>query len=213
MKYIVFLKKNVIIDHMKKIIFALTFCLSITVSGAIAATEILPVQLDIRNYDGIEVPAGTFIPVASAQEISTQYCQDGYKVKFISTNDLFMHETNIIPLNTAFYGYVEDEHDPIVGTNASLKIKIIKMVLPDGFEIPIQGYIYTSNNNIIGGELSEPAEWIKMPHYQGNIGINTTLQIRPGRARKMGSHTVVPSGEDRLIILTDTIKVTHTLTN
>lgn len=184
-----------------------------TFSVVFADDEIIPVQMDIRDYDEIEVPAGTFIPVASAQEISTQYCQDGYKVTFISTNDLYMHDTNIIPINTTFSGYVEDVHDPVVGTNASMKIKITKMVLPDGFEIPMQGYIYTSDNNLIGGELSEPAEWIKMPHYQGNIGINTTLQIRPGRARKMGSHAVVTSGEDRIIILTDSVKVTHTLTN
>lgn len=199
---------------MKRILLALLVGFSATVScPCFAADEIIPVQMDIRSYHGVEVPAGTFIPVASAQEVSTQYCQDGYKVRFTATNDLYMHDTNIIPLNTAFIGYVEDVHDPVVGTNASMKIKIIKMVLPDGFEVPIQGYIYTSNNNLIGGEMSAPAEWIKMPHYQGNIGINTTLQIRPGRTRKMGSHTVITSGEDRLIILTDPVEVTHTLTN
>ena len=79
--------------------------------------------------------------------------------------------------------------------------------------IPINAYIYTSNNNLIGGEMTSPAEWIKMPHYQGNIGINTTLQIRPGRVRKMGEHTVVTSGEDKLIILVDPVTITHTLTN
>lgn len=199
---------------MRRILFTLTLGLGIFFHGASYAEElIVPVQIDIRSYDGVEVPAGTFIPVASAQEISTQYCQDGYKVRFTATNDLYMHETNIIPINTAFLGYVEEVHDPVVGTNASMKVKITKMVLPDGFEIPVQGYIYTSNNNMIGGEMSAPAEWIKMPHYQGNIGINTTLQVRPGRTRKMGSHAVITSGEDRIIILTDPVTVTHTLTN
>ena len=177
------------------------------------AEEVIPVQIDIRTYDGIEVSAGTFIPVASAQEISTQYCQDGYKVQFTSTNDLYMHDTNIIPINTTFFGYVEDVHDPVIGTNASMKVRITKMVLPDGFEMPVKAYLYTSNNNLIGGELTSPAEWVKMPHYQGNIGIKTTLQIRPGRTRQMGSHAIVTSGENRLIILTDPVVITHTLTN
>lgn len=199
---------------MKRIWLSLTFGLLMIFCCPVSAEDaVVPVQIDVRSYDGVEVPAGTFIPVASAQEISTQYCQDGYKVRFTSTNDLYMHETNIIPVNTVFLGYVEGVHDPVVGTNASMKIKIIKMILPDGFEMPVQGYIYTSNNNLIGGEMSAPAEWVKMPHYQGNIGINTTLQVRPGRTRKMGSHTVITSGEDRLIILTDAVKVTHTLTN
>ena len=108
----------------------------------------MTVQIDVREYDSIEVPAGTFIPVENAQEISTQYCQDGYKVQFISTNDLYMHETNIIPESTVFTGYVEDVHDPVVGTNASFKVKITKMILPDGFEMPVRGYLYSSNNNI-----------------------------------------------------------------
>jgi len=201
---------------MKRILSALILSSAITLSGAAFAadvTEIVPVQIDIRSYDGVEVPAGTFIPVESAQEISTQYCQDGYKVRFNSTNDLFIYDTNIIPQNTAFIGYVEGVHDPVVGTNGSMKVRITKMVLPDGFEIDIKGYLYSSNNNLIGGELSAPAEWVKMPHYQGNIGNNMTLQIRPGRARSMGSHAVVKSGEDRLIILTDPVSVTHTLTN
>lgn len=199
---------------MKRVILAFFFgLLFVSQTPCRSAEDIVPVQIDIRSYDGIEVPAGTFIPVENAQEISTQYCQDGYKVRFISTNDLYMHDTNIIPVSTAFLGYVEDVHDPVVGTNASMKVRITKMVLPDGFEIPVKGYLYTSNNNLIGGEMTEPAEWIKMPHYQQKFGINGTLQIRPGRTRRMGSHTVVNAGEDRIIILTDAVEITHTLTN
>ena len=171
------------------------------------------VKLDMRGYNEVEVPAGTFIPVVSAQEISTQYCPVGYKVRFTSTNDLYMQDVNVIPQNTEFYGYIEKLNEPVVGTNASMIIKISKMILPDGFELPLKAYIYTSNNNLIGGEMSAPAEWVKMPHYQSKIGNNTTLQIRPGRARKVGEHTVIKSGEDRLIILTDTAYITHTLKN
>ena len=61
----------------------------------------------LREYDGVEVPKGTFIPVISAQEISTLYCDEGTKVKFISTSDLYLYDTDIIPQNSEFSGYIE----------------------------------------------------------------------------------------------------------
>ena len=195
----------------------LTLLLMLMFAGSLCSAADVPVmedvQLDLRSYDVIEVPAGTFIPVISAQEISTQYCPVGYKVRFTSTNDLFMHETNIIPENSEFYGYIEEIHEPVIGTNASMVIKINKVILPDGFEMPVRAYIYTPNNNIIGGGISEPAEWVKMPHYQSRFKNNITLLIRPGRERKMGSHTTIPSGENRMIILSDSAWITHTMTN
>ncbi len=185
----------------------------------IALAEDLPnVQLEMRNYDEISLPAGTFIPVITTQEISTETCPEGYKVKFITTNDLFMYETNILPRNTELYGYIEKINEPVVGTNASMKIKITKIIMPDGFEIPTKGYLYTSNNNLIGGELTQPSEWVKMPHYQSKFqGIawnyrGATLQIRPGGKRSMGVHTKIPAGDQQIIILTAPTAITHTIT-
>jgi len=177
------------------------------------------VQLPMRDYDSIELPVGTFIPAVNAQDISTQYCPEGYKVKFISTNDLFLYETNIIPKGTELYGYVEDIHEPVVGTHASMKIKITKIIFADNFEIPIKAYVYTTNNNIIGGGLTAPAELVKMPHYQQRfqgrylIGKVPTLQIRPGSKRRMGEHTRLNAGEDVIIVITAPAYITHTLTN
>lgn len=181
--------------------------------------ELDNIQLPMRDYDGIELPTGTFIPILNTQDISTEYCPEGYKVKFISTNDLFLHETNIIPKGTEFFGYVEDIHEPVVGTHSSMKIRINKMILSDTFEIPIKGYIYTSNDNIIGGGLTPPAEYVKVPHFQQKFQgrfwtrRGPTLQIRPGAKRMMGQHTKVNAGEEGLIILTAPAWITHTLTN
>ncbi len=184
----------------------------------IQAEEFENIELEMRNYDEITLPAGTFIPVMTTQEISTETCPEGYKVKFIATNDLFMYETNIIPRNTEFFGYIEKINEPVVGTNASMKIKITKLLIPDGFEIPVRGYIYTSNDNLIGGELTQPAEWVKMPHYQSKFqGISwnhraPTLQIRPGGKRSMGTHKKIPAGDQQIIILTAPTGITHTIT-
>lgn len=185
---------------------------------ALRAEELPKIQLEMRNYDEITLPAGTFIPVLTTQEISTETCPEGYKVKFIATNDLFMYETNILPRNTELYGYIEKINEPVVGTNASMKIKITKILMPDGFEIPTRGYVYTSNNNLIGGELTPPSEWVKMPHYQSKFqGIawnhrGATLQIRPGGKRSMGVHTRIPAGDQQIIILTAPTAITHTMT-
>jgi len=202
---------------MRKILAILVLLLGINLNTN--ATELDNVQLPMRDYDSIELVAGTFIPVMNTQDISTEYCPEGYKVKFIVSNDMFLHETNIIPKGSELYGYVEDIHEPVVGTHASMKIKITKLVLADTFEIPIKGYIYTSNNNMIGGGLTEPAEYIKMPHwqqrFQGRFWTRRgpTLQIRPGPTRKMGEHTRLNSGEEGIVILTAPAWITHTLTN
>jgi len=194
---------------MRKIFLLLLFIL---LAAPVLAADFDNVQIDIRDYDGIEIPAGTFIPVMNNQEISTQYCSEGYKVMFTGTNDMYMHETNIIPKDTVFTGYIEKIYEPVVGTNAGMKIKITLMTLPDGFEIPLKGYIYSSNANVIGGGLSEPASYHKVPHYQARFGI-LTLRTAPSMERKMGTQTTMRSGSDEIIILTAPAMVTHTLTD
>jgi len=169
-------------------------------------------DINLRDYDGIELPTGSFIPVINSQEISTAYCDEGAKVKFIATNDLYIYEINILPKETEFYGYVEKINEPIVGTNGSLVIKINKLKLPDGFEMPMHAYIYTTNHNLIGGELTAPASYDKIPQHQEGFAYGT-IQYVPGATRLMGSHTVIAAGADLIIILAKPIWITHTVTN
>jgi len=165
----------------------------------------------LRDYDGIELAKGTFIPVISAQEISTQYCNVGTVVKFISTSDLYLHETNVIPQNTEIFGYVEKLNEPIIGTNASMMIKITKLRFVDGFELPLRGYVFVNNSPLIGGELTEPETYIKKASYRQ--GFKTMYGCAPGPSRKMGEPKVIASGADLLIILTSPLYITHTVIN
>lgn len=194
---------------MKKILLILVLTL---IPFCVHSAELPNVQLELRDYHGIIIPEGTFVPVMNTQEISTQSCDEGYKVKFICTNDLFLHETNIIPKDTEFYGYIEKINAPIIGTNAAMKIKITKMVYTDGYEVPVRGYLYTSNDNVFGGGISEPAKYIRMAQRQQSVK-KTTLQIRGSYERKMGTHTTIAPGSNELIILTSPVWITHTLTN
>lgn len=165
----------------------------------------------LREYDGIRIPAGTFIPVISAQEISTAYFDVGTAVKFISTNDLYLRDTNIIPQNTQFFGVIEKINEPIIGTNASMIIRITKLRLSDGFENPIKGYIIVNDSRIIGGELTSPVTYeLKQSLRQG---FKSMVGYVPGPTRNMGEHKVIASGADLIIMLTESLYITHIITN
>lgn len=211
---LVFFIKISIILFMKKL--ALIILTIFTLAMPCFAQENYLDETRLRNYDGIELRAGTFVPVINTAEVSTLNCDEGFPVKFIATSDLYLYDTTVIPRETEFYGYVEEIKDPVVGTNASMKIKITRMVYTDGFEIPLRAYIYTPNNNIIGGELTPPAEWVKIPHYQKRFfslrSWAPTLQVRPGNKRQMGQHVAVKTGERCFVVLMEPVMITHTLT-
>lgn len=191
---------------MKKFLLLLGILL---ITNCVQAVELDDIQLEMRDYDTVEIPAGTFIPVMNTQEISTQYCSEGYKVKFIVTTDLFMYDTIIIPKDTEIYGYIEKINDPVIGTNASMKIRLTKIVCSDGCEIPIKGYLYNANNNVFGGGISEPVKYHKIAQRQQKVHY-TTLQVKPVYERKMGTHTTIETGANEIVVLTAPAQIIHT---
>ena len=172
-------------------------------------------EVQLRDYDEFDIPAGTHIPVISLQEFSTAYCEEGDEVSFKTTNDIYLYNKNVIPAGTILKGYIDDKHEPIIGTHASMKVFINKMYLPEGYEIPIKSYIYTSNNNLIGGGITAPAKYIKMPHYQRWVMFRaySTTQYVPGAQRKMGEHVTISSGADLIVVLTEPVHLTHSVMN
>ena len=171
---------------------------------ALSFTVVTAAELNLRDYDEFDVPAGTHIPVISLQEFSTAYCEEGDAVN-----------KNVIPQGTRLVGYIDKKNEPIIGTNAAMRVFVNKMYLPDGYEIPIKAYIYSANNNIIGGELTPPAKYIRMPHYQrwAMFRAMGTLQCVPGAERKMGEHVTIASGADLIVVLVAPIHMTHTIIN
>ncbi len=179
----------------------------------ISILALLPVfsEPEIKGYAEFDIPAGSFIPVINLQEFSTAYNDETDILHFVSTNDIYLYEHKIIPGGTKFSGSIEKKNEPIIGTHASMKIFINSMELPDGFKIPIKGYLYTANNNLFGGGLTEPESYIKVPHYQRGITrkFMGVIQFRPGPTRKMGEHITIASGADLLIVLVAPIHMTH----
>ena len=122
-------------------------------------------EIKLRDYHEYTIPAGYHIPIMSLQEFSTAYTEESEPLKFVTTNDIYVFDKNIIPQGSKLTGFIEKKNEPIRGTNAAMKVFINKLYLPDGFEIPIKAYIYTANNNKIGGELTQPETYNKIPHY------------------------------------------------
>ena len=172
-------------------------------------------EVQLRDYDEFDIPEGIHIPVISLQEFSTAYCEEGDEVNFKVTSDIFLYNKNVIPEGTRISGYIDKKNEPIIGTHAAMKVFVNKMYLPDGYIVPIKGYIYTSNNNLIGGGLTEPAEYIKKPHYQRWVMFRATsvTQCVPGARRKMGEHLTISSGANLIIVLVAPIHLTHTVIN
>lgn len=191
---------------MKKLIAIIFTCLF---------SSVLAAEVNLRDYDEYDIPEGTHIPVISLQEFSTAYCEEGDSVKFVTTSDIYLYNKNIIPEGTTLKGYIEKKNEPIIGTNAAMKVFVNKMYLTDGYEIPIKAYIYTANNNTIGGGLTLPAKYIRMPHYQrwAMFRAMGTLQCVPGAERKMGEHVTISSGADLIVVLVAPIHMTHTVIN
>ncbi|MCQ2789286.1 MAG: hypothetical protein MJ229_02800 [bacterium] len=168
-------------------------------------------DIQLRNYDGIELAKGTFISVMITKEVSTFYDDVGAKVEFLVNTDTFLRDINIIPKNSKFFGYISNINDPIVGSDASMVIKIVKLQLPDGFEMPVKGYIYSPKANILGGNATEPASYItKVSKRQG---MPYQLGFVPGATLKMGKHYSIAAGTDLLVVLVAPLYITHTVTN
>ena len=169
----------------------------------------------LKDYDEYQIPAGYHIPIMSLQEFSTAYTEEGEKLNFITTNDIYLFNKNVIPQGSKLTGYIEKKNEPIRGTNASMKVFINKLYLTDGFEIPIKSYISTSNNNLIGGELTAPEKYNRIPHYQRWTMFRAygVLQCVPGAQRKMGEHITISSGANLVLVLIAPINMTHTVIN
>ncbi len=187
------------------ILFAL-FIMNSVVSFAVE-------DLQLRDYSPITIPKGTFVQVMNLQEVSTSYCDDTTKLKFAAIDDTYLYDTNIIPKGTVIFGEVEKMNEPVVGTNASMVIKLTKLQLADGFEIPIKAFIATSNGStLLGGEMTQPKTYKKLPHYQEGL-YKGTLRWVPGPELQMGEHLTLAAGAVLLMVFDAPAYITHTLTN
>ena len=201
----------IIINYMRKAFLLIYIFFGLFIMNSVVSFAVEDLQL--RDYTPITIPQGTFVQVMNLQEFSTSYCDDTTKLKFAATDDTYLYDTNIIPKGTVILGEIEKMNEPIVGTNASMVVKLTKLQLADGFEIPIKAYLATSNGStLLGGEVTKPKSYKKLPHYQEGLYKGTLMWV-PGPELQMGEHLTIAAGATLLMIFDAPAYITHTLTN
>lgn len=160
-------------------------------------------QAVLSDEGTAKIRSGTFLKVMNLSEISTLMADTEDEVVFLNTQDMYIYETNVIPVNTKIYGEIEDVLEPIQGRDGALKILIYKMITPDKKVYKIKGHIYSENNNYIGGNKTASIYYRKVAHY--NHGFKPMLQAAPLNVLEMGKHTVVLPGAELFVILEEDI--------
>lgn len=188
-------KESINIINMKKnfTYILLIFCSWIFSAPAFSEdTEIIP-----------KLRAGSFVKVMNQSEFSTLTADIGDEVSFINTQDMYVYETNAVPVNTVFYGEIEDVREPVEGKDGAIKIFINKMITPDKKVYKLNAYIYGDGENYIGGRNTAPVYYHKTPHYVK--GLRPMLQVVPLNVYEMGKHTIVMPGAELFIILNEDV--------
>ena len=159
-------------------------------------------ETNLRNYKSIQLAKGSFLKAISQREISTSTAKAGDVEYFINPADVFVGTSNVIPKNSVYLGEVEEVMEAVEGINASMKIRIYKVITPDRNEFAINAHVFKNGSTTIGGDLAEVAYYTKMPHYPGDWK-KGALQLVPTTIRSMGQPTVIKAGEEVTFIIND----------
>ncbi len=152
------------------------------------------------------IPKDTFIKAITPVEISSELSDIGDEVVFINTSDMYINDLNVLPRGSKMYGFIEDIREHVQGTNASIKIKISKILMADKRTLNVDAYVFSENDNYLGGEITPPTYYHRMPHYINgwNQGV---LQYRPSNIREIGQHHILKAGSEVIIILNEDLKI------
>lgn len=171
----------------------LTMCLVLLSKTALA-------EATLRNYKPINIAKGSFLKAINQRDISTSTAKVGDIEYFINPADVFIGTSNVIPKNSVYLGEVQEVLEAVEGINASMKIKIYKVITPDKNEFALDANVYWKGSTTIGGELTAVSYYTRMPHYPGDWK-KGTLQFVPTTIREMGHPTVIRTGDEVTFII------------
>lgn len=164
----------------------------------------------IMAQSTVQLDKGAFVLVYAKKTLSTEILQEGDRVYFVSPADIWVGETNIVPKNSVFVGYVNMLKMPIKGVNAAMGIKITHIVLPSGQTREFDGTINNGSGNIIGGELTPPASYNKMAHpYLSRWKWSGSTQWVPSGDYEYGKHRGITPGQKMFIVLDSPYETTQ----
>ena len=189
-----------------KYIFAILILFIGLKSNAVTFDEYYPPQ-DEYPTQSIVLKAGTMLKVMSLRNINTFTGDIGDDCEFINVADMFVGEYRILPKNSHVYGTIEDIREPVQGNNASMKIKINKIVTPDlDTTFYVDAYVEGASDFYIGGEQTNPAYYKATPHYTQGWG-GGILQMTPLNIYGYGKHTQINAGQEVFVILVKDLKI------
>ncbi len=185
--------------------------LIITILSILLTTQVaFSYEDELRPSIPVLLQKGSFIKVSNIRTISTAIADEGDEIDFIAPTDVWCGEALIFPKETLFHGFVEELNEPVQGTNAAIKLKITRVTLPDGREYVLDGYITNNGEPLLGGELTPPMEYTRMPHYiEFRSAVSKgVLQYVPGNKRFFGNHLVIKPGRELVLMLSEDYNAT-----
>ena len=189
---------------MKKLLILLTITCFVFINYTVMNTK-----ASDRAQEVI-ISKGTFLKVMPLKDICTSTSDIDDGVTFINLYDMYVDETDAVPEKSLIYGYIEDIREPVQGSNAAIKIKFNKIVTPEKKVIPIDAYLFSPNDNYIGGEQTNPKYYVKTPHFTQGFGrgiADGVLQYAPLNIREEGKHTIIKPGAEMYLILNEDLKI------
>lgn len=154
----------------------------------------------LRTYKPINIAKGSFLKAINQRDISTSTVKVGDIQYFINPTDVYIGTSNVIPKNSVYLGKVEEVLEAVEGINASMKIRIYKVITPSEDEYSIDAYVYSKGKTSIGGELTPVAYYTRIPHYPGDWK-KGTLQYVPTSIHEKGRPTVLRAGDEVTFII------------
>lgn len=153
--------------------------------------------------NGTKISKGVMFQAYPTKTLSTAALNEGDIVYFINPTDLWVYETNVLPKNTYYRGYVKMLKMPVKGINAAIVIKITEAILPDGSIKKMDATVTQNGTEQIGGSLTPPASYNKIVHpregmYWKRAGV---LQYVPSGEYEMGLHITLPTSDALYIML------------
>lgn len=172
----------------------------------LAVFILLPYNAYARNF--VQLNKGALILVYPKKVLSTAALQEGDPVYFISPADIWVNETNIVPQNSVFIGYVSMLKMPVKGVNAAFSVKITQIITPDGMTKNFEGTLSNGSSDIFGGELTAPASYNKMAHpYLSRWRWSGSTQWVPSGDYEFGVHRSITPSTKVFIVLDEPYSV------
>ena len=157
-------------------------------------------EMENQQKNTLRIQKGAFLNAINQREISTQTADEGDIVTFLNPQTMYIDDEIVLPASAIFVGKITTVREPVQGTNGVLKINIFKVIFPDNTEHPMDGYVGNKDDQIIGGEMTAPLYYDKVPHYPSgwNRGV---LQFCPTNVYQHGKHKFIKTGKEVTILL------------